>query len=278
MTKVEKILLVRVMSRTEIPQNLLEVAKTIRQIADDLRGDIDVQEFTEYVLTIFFYRFLSEIVTHHLNNYGQRFNPSFDYTKLEDRIARLGELETLREKGFFLFPSLLFGNVLEGFKKDIYFFVPYHIRFYEGSISIQTYIDFTEAIINTEFNITDISLLIDYIFGNIYQDIYYNFQELPIETKEKLEDKTKKLFKCVKAQFPKLGDTTYFYGHKKEQLIQLIDTIKKKNEKLIQIMDAVAKIPLDDFIKQTSNCNIETILEIQENLMEISQQDKTKNT
>jgi hypothetical protein len=43
-------------------------------------------------------------------------------------------------------------------------------------------------------------------------------------------------------------------------------------------MDAVAKIPLDDFIKQTSNCNIETILEIQENLMEISQQDKTKNT
>jgi len=48
----------------------------------------------------------------------------------------------------------------------------------------------------------------------------------------------------------------------------LINTIKRKNEKLIEIMDAVAEIPLDDLIKETSGYNIKEILEIQEEIIE----------
>lgn len=89
-----------------------ELHKTIWRIATDLRGSVDGWDFKSYVLGILFYRFISENLTAYIN-LGERDagDKSFDYTELSDEDAMLGRNETIAEKGFYILPSELFGNV-----------------------------------------------------------------------------------------------------------------------------------------------------------------------
>ncbi|MCL4869635.1 MAG: type I restriction-modification system subunit M [Anaerolineae bacterium] len=89
-----------------------ELHKTIWRIANDLRGSVDGWDFKTYVLGILFYRFISENLTHYLNEQErQAGSPHFEYATLSDEDAEFGRAETVTEKGFYILPSHLFANV-----------------------------------------------------------------------------------------------------------------------------------------------------------------------
>ena len=100
-------------------QERAELHKTIWQIANDLRGSVDGWDFKQYVLGFLFYRFISENLTHYLNELERKSgNSDFDYAKLSDEEAEFGRAETVREKGFFILPSELFCNARKRAKED----------------------------------------------------------------------------------------------------------------------------------------------------------------
>lgn len=93
-----------------------ELHKTIWKIANDLRGSVDGWDFKQYVLGFLFYRFISENLTNYINQLEP--DESFNYANLSDEQAEYGRDETLKEKGFYILPSELFGNVRKNAKKD----------------------------------------------------------------------------------------------------------------------------------------------------------------
>ena len=55
-----------------------ELHKTIWKIANDLRGSVDGWDFKQYILTILFYRFISENITNYLNLFYTFFSNSLN--------------------------------------------------------------------------------------------------------------------------------------------------------------------------------------------------------
>lgn len=98
-----------------------ELHKTIWRIANDLRGSVDGWDFKSYVLGFLFYRFISEKLTDYMNAseregiLSEGGTPeeaaAFDYATLSDEEAESDRENIVREKGFFIRPSDLFGNV-----------------------------------------------------------------------------------------------------------------------------------------------------------------------
>ena len=102
-------------------QERAELHRTIWQIANDLRGSVDGWDFKNYVLGFLFYRFISEDLTAHLNREeAEAGNSGFDYASdvadddIDDDIRR----QTIDEKGFFIYPSELFKNVVARAEED----------------------------------------------------------------------------------------------------------------------------------------------------------------
>src|ERR1700690_3464612 len=96
-----------------------ELHKTIWRIANDLRGSVDGWDFKSYVLGMLFYRFISENLTAYVNRLEREAgDKGFDYSKLSDEDAELGRKETVAEKGFYILPSELFGNVRRRAPRD----------------------------------------------------------------------------------------------------------------------------------------------------------------
>jgi type I restriction enzyme M protein len=96
-----------------------ELHKTIWRIANDLRGSVDGWDFKTYVLGMLFYRFISENLTAYLNRLEREAGEvDFDYRVLPDEDAEFGRRETVAEKGFYILPSELFGNVRERAARD----------------------------------------------------------------------------------------------------------------------------------------------------------------
>ena len=88
-----------------------ELFKQIWKIAEELRGKVDGWDFKGYVLGFLFYRYISENITQHIN---QDEDDNFDYANLEDnKITEEIKKELIKEKGFFIYPSQLFKNVLK---------------------------------------------------------------------------------------------------------------------------------------------------------------------
>lgn len=93
-------------------QERAELHRTIWQIANDLRGSVDGWDFKNYVLGMLFYRFISENITAFINAEEHRAgNADFDYAECSDKQAEFGREVTVQERGFYILPSQLFGNV-----------------------------------------------------------------------------------------------------------------------------------------------------------------------
>ncbi|EPO3697333.1 type I restriction-modification system subunit M [Campylobacter upsaliensis] len=105
---------------------------TIWKVANKLRGNVDGWDFKMYVLGMLFYRFISENLAAYINakqgidpatshtGGGERENPN-SYENLSDKD--IDENEKSREaiidaKGFFIYPSQLFCNVLKSHAQD----------------------------------------------------------------------------------------------------------------------------------------------------------------
>lgn len=100
-------------------QERAELHRTIWQIANDLRGSVDGWDFKNYVLGMLFYRFISENITAFINAEEHRAgNADFDYAACSDEQAEFGRDVTVQERGFYILPSQLFGNVRKNAAAD----------------------------------------------------------------------------------------------------------------------------------------------------------------
>ena len=91
-------------------QQRAELQRRIWQIANDVRGSVDGWDFKQYVLGTLFYRFISE----NFANYIEGGDDSVDYSTFNDDapiIAAIKE-DTIKAKGYFIYPSQLFKNVV----------------------------------------------------------------------------------------------------------------------------------------------------------------------
>jgi len=105
------------MTNTTKEQERAELHRIIWQIANDLRGSVDGWDFKQYVLGMLFYRFISENLSSYINTNEPEVD--FDYAKLSDKEAEFGRADTVKEKGFYILPSELFGNVAKKAKNDV---------------------------------------------------------------------------------------------------------------------------------------------------------------
>ena len=83
----------------------------IWQIANDVRGAVDGWDFKQYVLGALFYRFISENFT----SYMQGDDDSIDYAAMDDNSEILATVkdDAIKTKGYFIYPSQLFANVVK---------------------------------------------------------------------------------------------------------------------------------------------------------------------
>lgn len=106
------------MSDNKKEQERTELYRTIWALANELRGSVDGWDFKQYVLGMLFYRYISENITDYINKgEWESGNKDFNYAKIDDTIAISIKDDIVQEKGFFILPSELFGNLLNRIKK-----------------------------------------------------------------------------------------------------------------------------------------------------------------
>ena len=107
------------MSSNKSIQEREEIHKAIWSIADDLRGSVDGWDFKAYVLGTMFYRYISENITHYINEGERKAGATdFDYAKISNEEAETQKSALVEERGFFIYPSDLFENVIKKADKD----------------------------------------------------------------------------------------------------------------------------------------------------------------
>lgn len=95
---------------TNHAQQRAELHRRIWQIANDVRGSVDGWDFKQYVLGALFYRFISENFAKHIEG-----DDDVCYADFDDDNPILAEIkeDIIKEKGFFIYPSQLFCNVVK---------------------------------------------------------------------------------------------------------------------------------------------------------------------
>lgn len=90
-------------------QQRAELQRRIWQIANDVRGTVDGWDFKQYVLGALFYRFISENFAAHM----EAGDDGIRYAELPDSVIT-PELkdDAIKTKGYFIYPSQLFANVV----------------------------------------------------------------------------------------------------------------------------------------------------------------------
>jgi type I restriction enzyme M protein len=90
-------------------QQRAELQRRIWQIANDVRGAVDGWDFKQYVLGSLFYRFISE----NFASYIEGGDDSVDYAELPDSVITADiKDDAIKTKGYFIYPSQLFVNVV----------------------------------------------------------------------------------------------------------------------------------------------------------------------
>ncbi len=87
-----------------------ELQRQIWKIANDVRGAVDGWDFKQYVLGTLFYRFISE----NFANYIEADDDNINYAQLSDDVIT-PEIkdDAIKTKGYFIYPSQLFINIVE---------------------------------------------------------------------------------------------------------------------------------------------------------------------
>lgn len=86
-----------------------ELKRRIWQIANDVRGTVDGWDFKQYVLGALFYRFISENFARFIEGGDE----SVNYSSLNDNVITDDiKDDAIKTKGYFIYPSQLFENVV----------------------------------------------------------------------------------------------------------------------------------------------------------------------
>jgi type I restriction enzyme M protein len=87
-----------------------ELQNQIWKIANDVRGSVDGWDFKHFVLGTLFYRFISENFT----NYIEGGDENVNYPNLSDDVITPGiKDDAIKTKGYFIYPSQLFVNLVK---------------------------------------------------------------------------------------------------------------------------------------------------------------------
>ncbi|MCP5178167.1 MAG: type I restriction-modification system subunit M N-terminal domain-containing protein, partial [Moraxellaceae bacterium] len=91
-------------------QQRAALQRQIWAIANEVRGAVDGWDFKQYVLGTLFYRFISE----NFASYIEGGDDSVNYAQLPDNVIT-PELkdDSIKTKGYFIYPSQLFANVVK---------------------------------------------------------------------------------------------------------------------------------------------------------------------
>ena len=86
-----------------------QLQRQIWKIADEVRGAVDGWDFKQYILGSLFYRFISE----NFADYIEGGDDSINYASLSnDIITKEIKQDAIKTKGYFIYPSQLFCNVV----------------------------------------------------------------------------------------------------------------------------------------------------------------------
>ncbi|MCG7280381.1 type I restriction-modification system subunit M [Chryseobacterium taklimakanense] len=86
-----------------------QLRNQIWKIANEVRGSVDGWDFKQFVLGTLFYRFISE----NFANYMEGGDDEINYAELSDDIITVDIKEdAVKTKGYFIYPSQLFANVV----------------------------------------------------------------------------------------------------------------------------------------------------------------------
>lgn len=92
-----------------------ELQAGIWKIADNVRGSVDGWDFKQYVLGTLFYRFISENFT----NFIEAGDESVNYSNLSDDVITEDiRDDAIKSKGYFIYPSQLFCNILKNIEAN----------------------------------------------------------------------------------------------------------------------------------------------------------------
>lgn len=90
-------------------KQLEELHQQAWQVANEVRGSANGWDVKQYVLGVLFYRFISEACTHYIES----LDDSINYADQEDaEVAPETKEKCVGAKGYFLYPSQLFANVV----------------------------------------------------------------------------------------------------------------------------------------------------------------------
>jgi type I restriction enzyme M protein len=91
-------------------QQRSELQRQIWKIANSVRGSVDGWDFKQYVLGTLFYRFISE----NFINYIEAGDESIKYAEFADNAITIDtRIDAVKVKGYFIYPSELFVNVVK---------------------------------------------------------------------------------------------------------------------------------------------------------------------
>ena len=100
----------------------LKLHQKLWNIADELRGNMNADEFKNYILGFIFFKFLSEKIDLTLNQILKEDGISFiDAFKKDDEFKNALKEESIKKLGYFLEPEYLFSYFVERAKKKEFF-------------------------------------------------------------------------------------------------------------------------------------------------------------
>lgn len=96
-------------------QQRAELQRQIWQIANEVRGSVDGWDFKQYILGTLFYRFISENFANYMGG-----GDASIYEALDDTDERLESIkdDAIKTKGYFIYPSQLFINVVKNCQEN----------------------------------------------------------------------------------------------------------------------------------------------------------------
>ena len=110
------------MTREEKQQSQqAELQKQLWSIANTLRGNMDANDFKNYILGLIFYRYLSENLVNYVNNvYLKDDNIKYKEAIQNEEFSSTVKEWSIEHLGYIIEPKYLWSSLIEDIKSKIY--------------------------------------------------------------------------------------------------------------------------------------------------------------